>query len=858
VALDYFDGLVNKQTSMIVDGIGALPGNLTITDGPTYDYGSHTVGTTTSKTFTVTNTGGVPATSITPSGLGAPIDFTGGTYPGTGGTCGTTLAGAGTCTIVVDYSPTTTGLHTATLTLNYHDGVTGQSSFRAIQGTGLQPAILALSELDPYDYGTFATGTTNDYTFTLTNSGGSVATGLNGTGLTAPFVYKGGSYPGTGGTCSTTLNVASSCTVVVQFNPTVVGVFNSTITINYHDGAAAQTATRNVTGTGANPALIGISDGPTYNFGTHAVGSATDHTFTLTNSGGVPATAMSGAIAAPFTYKGGAYPGAGGTCGATLAVAANCTIVVTYSPVALGADTSQIQISYHDGAAAQTSLRDVNGSGVAPASLAISDGPTYDFGQRAMGSSTEFVFTVTNTGGVAASSMTSTSLAAPFTFTGGAYPGVTGTCGATLAAGASCTVAVTYSPTALGAHSDSIDISYNDEVVVQTSSRAVAGTGVNPALLTIDRAPLYDYGVQATDSVTDVAFTVTNTGDVPATALAGSGLSVAYSFAGGTYPGTGGTCGTTLAAGANCSIVVRFNPASTGLHVATLTVSYMDGALAQTATRPIQGTGADKAFLTISDPPSYDFGTQPLTASVDYTFTITNTGGVPATGMASASLSAPFSYKGGVFPGVGGTCAATLANGASCTIVLNYAPTATGAHADTVVIDYNDGVVAQQVTRDIQGTGVNPASLAISDGPTYNYGLQAVGSSTDFTFTVTNTGGFMASGLNGLGLAPPFDFKGGAYPGTGGDCSITLAAGATCTIIVTYAQLHRSFQLQGRNLPGRRRKLYGDSRRRRSDLYDRRHLQPHRQRCHDGHHRSELQRRRQRSDGFACRSRNSC
>ena len=62
-------------------------------------------------------------------------------------------------------------------------------------------------------------------------------------------------------------------------------------------------------------------------------------------------------------------------------------------------------------------------------------------------------------------------------------------------------------------------------------------------------------------------------------------------------------------------------------------------------------------------------------------------------------------------------------------------------------LDYNNGVSAQVSSRDIQGTGATPAVIAISDGPTSNYGIRGVGSSNDYAFTLTNTGGAPATAL---------------------------------------------------------------------------------------------------------------
>src|SRR6266404_2250921 len=101
--------------------------------------------------------------------------------------------------------------------------------------------------------------------------------------------------------------------------------------------------------------------------------------------------------------------------------------------------------------------------------------------------------------------------------------------------------------------------------------------------------------------------------------------------------------------------------------------------------------------------------------------------------MAGAGVAAPFTFKGGTYPGTGGTCSASLAAAGTCTVVVTYSPVTIAIHTNTVVISYNDGVAAQTSSRPLQGTGVSAAILTISDGATYDYGTKATGSSTDKT-----------------------------------------------------------------------------------------------------------------------------
>lgn len=101
-----------------------------------------------------------------------------------------------------------------------------------------------------------------------------------------------------------------------------------------------------------------ISVDPTsVEFGTHPVGSVTNRTVTITNTGALPWTATSLALSAgPFTIS-------GGTCGPTaLAPGAPCTFVFAYAPVAAGTQQASLTITDSVGTKTVIALR-----GTAPA-----------------------------------------------------------------------------------------------------------------------------------------------------------------------------------------------------------------------------------------------------------------------------------------------------------------------------------------------------------------------------------------------------------------------------------------------------------------------------------------------------------
>jgi len=143
---------------------------------------------------------------------------------------------SGSCTLVILFSPTTIGNFSQTLSLSYNDGNSTQTTSTSLSGVSVAQAILSFTIGSSYDFGDVLTGVTKDYTLTLLNGGSTTATAMSGTGLIAPFSFKGGSYPGTGGTCGISLTSAATCTVVVSYNSAGIGNFSNLFQINFNDG----------------------------------------------------------------------------------------------------------------------------------------------------------------------------------------------------------------------------------------------------------------------------------------------------------------------------------------------------------------------------------------------------------------------------------------------------------------------------------------------------------------------------------------------------------------------------------------------------------------------------------------------
>ncbi|MCB0342881.1 MAG: hypothetical protein H6626_01230 [Pseudobdellovibrionaceae bacterium] len=95
---------------------------ITSSDGG-MDFGSSDVsGGPVIQIITITNDNNRDMTDIVLSGVNAPYNFEGGSFPGTSGTCTGDLAPSESCTIAIEFNPSTPGEYTLDLTMEYTDG----------------------------------------------------------------------------------------------------------------------------------------------------------------------------------------------------------------------------------------------------------------------------------------------------------------------------------------------------------------------------------------------------------------------------------------------------------------------------------------------------------------------------------------------------------------------------------------------------------------------------------------------------------------------------------------------------------------------------------------------------------------
>ena len=331
-------------------------------------------------------------------------------------------------------------------------------------------------------------------------------------------------------------------------------------------------------------------------------------TVTLINAGSAPLDITSIAASGDYAET--------NNCGSIIpAGSATCTISITYKPTVEGPSTEQIAIT--DSAAGSPHIITVTGNGVAggggvltltPESLIF---PTEPVGATSPAQTVRLV-----NGSNSAINLTAITASGDFAETNTC--GITtGIVAATLNPGTSCTVSVTFTPTASGSRSGSLTISDN----ASGGSQAVTLTGTGSSLFTLSSPNRTSTILIGTTSTT---FTVTATG--------ASNFTSNITFS--------------CSSGANCT----FNPTSiTAGQSTTVTVTGLSATTANPLTFTVTGAGGGNTatvglsiFLqdfTITATPTIE--SIAAGANATYTATLTPINGFNSTVVMNCGLTTP-------------------------------------------------------------------------------------------------------------------------------------------------------------------------------------------------------------------------
>ena len=345
----------------------------------------------------------------------------------------------------------------------------------------------------------------------------------------------------------------------------------------------------------------------------------------------------------------------------------------------------------------------------------------------------------------------------------------------TLGAGKSCTISVSFDPSALGLRSANLTVTETETSSPQTVS--LSGTGV----ASVTASPSSIVFGSLVVGVKSGAFKVTVVNN-QSSALTIKTIST--TLADYTITTTCPTGTTPLAAHTSCSISVFFAPTVAGTRTDVLTVST---AIGVSPTVALSGTGIVAVSVL---PGSLNFGSQALgTSSAPQTVVLTNNQTISLKITSVASNLADFTTA--------TTCPIKpnlLAAGGSCTASVTFSPKALNTRAGTLSFSDNASSSPQTVSLNGTGVGANLVSIAVAPvnssivaGNTQQFsatGNYSDGSTQNLTSSVTWSSSSVGIGtINSTGLA-----KGIAS----GTTSVTATSGSisgSTTLTVTGAQL---------------------------------------------------------------------
>ncbi len=345
-----------------------------------------------------------------------------------------TLGAVGSTTTIEVIATSQCGTAGATYTLNVN---------RASPDINVQ---VGGSDVGTHDFGPSNVGVpVGPTTFTIQNTG---TEPLTVTGYT----LSAGDFAGTLAT-PVTIPGPGTTTFDITFTPTATGARTATIELTSDDpDEGTYTVTLNGTGTGPDINVqVGGSDVGTHDFGPSNVGVAVGPTtFTIQNTGTGPLT-VSG-----YTLSAGDFAGTLATP-VTIPGPGSATFDITFTPTATGLRTATIELTSDDPDEGTYTVT-LNGTGTAPdinVQVGGSDVGTHDFGPSNVGVAVgPTTFTIQNIGDGPLT-------VSGYTLSAGDFAGTLAT-PVTIPGPGSATFDITFTPTATGARSATIELTSDD------------------------------------------------------------------------------------------------------------------------------------------------------------------------------------------------------------------------------------------------------------------------------------------------------------------------------------------------------------------------------------------------------------
>jgi hypothetical protein len=438
---------------------------------------------------------------------------------------------------------------------------------------------------------------------------------------------------------------------------------------------------------------------------------------------------------------------AGGTCsvGGSVAAGSNCTVALSFAPSAASTRTAALSIAHNAAASPTTVALSGTGTAVPQAVIALNKNSLTFTSQALTTTSATQTVTLSNTG------------TAPLTLRALTLSGsnaadfkLGGTCalGGAVAAAGSCSLQISFAPTAIGTRMASLAVVSDASNGTATINLTGTGTAVPASAVTL--SPLaVDFGnVTVGSPVATRAVTLTNSGTA---ALSLGGISASGSGFAATS-----TCGTSLATGASCNVTVSFLPASAATYTGELMVS--SNAAGSPHATALTGAGVLPslpvlAWSTTATPLSFT-DTLVGSKSAAKTLTLTNKGPSNVT-LGTIAVQGAMAAE---FP-LAGTCTngLNLVAGASCNVLVAFSPAKMGLRTGSLSVTSNG---SNPVAVALGGNGVAQAATELSASVTaLSFHDTVVGAKSSALPVILRNTGSSPITLQNASIASP-DFQG--------------------------------------------------------------------------------------------------
>jgi hypothetical protein len=405
---------------------------------------------------------------------------------GTANVSGVTASGVG---VAGAYNYSYPGDTSGAYTFDLGSGNSGWSTTPVLTSfpSPVQAGALAASP-STVAFGDVASGATSAQSVTISNPGTSAAP-VSSVSVTGPFSQTN--------TCGSSIAAGGTCTVKVTFAPTSGGSQTGTLTVGTSAPGGALTVALTGTGVTATTDLAqgqpatasssqttyvasNVTDGNTSTYWESSDGAGYPQTITVDlgsaqSIGSVtldlpPATAWSTrteTLSVLGSTNGSTFSQLVGSAGYTFNPSTGNTVTIGLPS---GTTDRYVQLSFTGNtgwSAAQLSEFEVFSGGSTTTGTGLSASPsTLSFASTAVGATSAQTVTVSNPGSTAVS-MSSVGVTGPFS--------ETNNCGTSLAAGANCTVSVTFAPTAAGSATGTLSV--NSSAPGSPLTVALSGTG---------------------------------------------------------------------------------------------------------------------------------------------------------------------------------------------------------------------------------------------------------------------------------------------------------------------------------------------------------------------------------------------